>query len=279
MNHHHHQKVKNLHNSVANSSDPALSTVRPPGTTMADLNRVAQSIRRNLKLKNGSSLLDIGCGNGLLSSHFLSECSRYVGIDYSSDCLDVFKLRLVELDSRTKIELIDIDATTTFPDIGKFDRVLAYASFHYVESEQEATDTLLRLISCVKKDGYLLLGNLPLTDLQNIAFGKNCDGNFLVRFFAKCKWLFSSDLSVIGPKWKITVVFDLLRRKIKRAISSQLDLEKLPPLEIQSVEFTLDKFQDWLQLSKSKVRSEFLPTCSRAPLAIGRADLLIQVLE
>ena len=275
----HHQRVQNLHNSVANSSDPALSTVRPPGTTTGDLDRVARSIQRNLRLEKGLTLLDVGCGNGILSSRFLKDCSSYVGLDYSTDCLEVFKSRITRVKSNIEIKLIDIDVTTEFPVLGKFDRVLAYASFHYVASEKEAIETLLRLISCVNKDGYLLLGNLPLVDLQDKAFGKKGGENFVKRLFAKCEWLFSTDFSVVGPIWKMTVVIDLLRRKFKRLIFPQRGQERLPQLEIRSVELTIDKFGKWLQQTDSKISFKFLPTCSRAPLAIGRADLLIQVLE
>jgi hypothetical protein len=50
-----------------------------------------------------------------------------------------------------------------------------------------------------------------------------------------------------------------------------------PPLEIVPLELTTEKLRQWLSGHDREMEFAFIPTCARAPLAIGRADLVVKL--
>ena len=71
------------------------------------------------------SLLDIGCGNALMLSHFVNDFKSIHGTDYSQNMIE--KAR--ELIQDGYFEQSEADQLNFEDD--KFDRVMSYSIFHY----------------------------------------------------------------------------------------------------------------------------------------------------
>ena len=80
------------------------------------------TIRQNLSLKNNSTVLDLGCGTGLLIKHFADETKLYVGADISRELLKYAKRKAQPFPNSTLV-LADAD-NLPFPS-QTFDAVFA----------------------------------------------------------------------------------------------------------------------------------------------------------
>jgi malonyl-CoA O-methyltransferase len=80
------------------------------------------TIKQNLNLKNNSTILDLGCGSGLLIKHFADKTQLYIGVDISRELLKHAKEKTNPFPNSTLI-LADAD-NLPFPD-KTFDAVFA----------------------------------------------------------------------------------------------------------------------------------------------------------
>ena len=80
------------------------------------------TIRQNLRLKDNSAVLDLGCGTSLLIKHFANKTKFYIGADISRELLTYAKKKAKPFPNSTLI-LADAD-NLPFPD-QTFDAVFA----------------------------------------------------------------------------------------------------------------------------------------------------------
>ena len=80
------------------------------------------TIKQNLSLKNNSTVLDIGCGSGLLIKHFADKTQLYIGVEISRELLKHAKAKAYLFPNATLI-LADAD-NLPFPNEA-FDAVFA----------------------------------------------------------------------------------------------------------------------------------------------------------
>ena len=108
---------------------------------------------------DGMSVLDIGCGTGVLGLPVAERATRYVGVDLSSKALSVLHARL------PGSVLLNADVTKDdLSTLGTFDRVLVYAALHYVASEAEGELFVRTALERLAPGGRALFGNLPMPD-------------------------------------------------------------------------------------------------------------------
>lgn len=102
-------------------------------------------------LKNMSQgcgrLLDIGCGSGLLTSKFVPHFSETIGIDISSEMIEIAKKQYL----KTKFMVMDGN-TLEFPD-EYFDMVVSQHTFHHLQREK-AVNEVKRVL---KKNGVAVI--------------------------------------------------------------------------------------------------------------------------
>ena len=101
----------------------------------------------------GNSILDVGCGNGLLLSK-LQKCSQYAGVDYSQAMIDEAK-KLLPQGVFYQSQASDLQ----FAD-NEFERVLSYSIFHYFPSYQYALDVIKEMIRVCRPGGVILIGDI-----------------------------------------------------------------------------------------------------------------------
>lgn len=100
-------------------------------------------------------LLDLCCGNGLITRRLLGSFHSVTAIDLS----DAFVSQLGDM-PEARIEAFAADARTVrFPE-DSFDRILLYAGIQYF-SEAETIDLFLRMRRWLRDGGVVVLGDIP----------------------------------------------------------------------------------------------------------------------
>lgn len=123
---------------------------------------IAAFVAAALSLDKSDTLLDIGCGNGELTSMYSSHCRRTVGIDPSKYMIEI----AAESFSRDDLTFRNTDTLQFLQEVNEskpFTAVVFFASFQYL-SEGDA-DRALGLLAEQPSVERILLGNLP--DLLN----------------------------------------------------------------------------------------------------------------
>lgn len=162
--------VRDLHDEVARSEDPVTASTRPASTTAAEMRRMVDDVVRKLR-PDGMTVIELGCGTGVLAVPIARRAVAYTGIDVSSEAVAVLRERLPAADVRC------LDVTRDdLGSLGTFDRVLVYAVLHYVTSEDEGELFVRKALDLLRPGGVALFGNLPLppgdlphTQMQRLA--------------------------------------------------------------------------------------------------------------
>ncbi len=91
---------------------------------------LAQAIRPKLPPASKLSLLEVGCGTGLLSNQFADRAESILGVDTSPEMLKVFSERF---QGQSQVKCLNINLETdALPQTG-FDAVLSSMAFHHLK--------------------------------------------------------------------------------------------------------------------------------------------------
>ncbi|SDY90253.1 amino acid adenylation domain-containing protein [Amycolatopsis xylanica] len=104
------------------------------------------------------SVLELGCGTGLLLTRLARECTRYVGTDASADALDVLAARVSGME---QVELRCEDVRTALRDrFAEFDLVLCNSVPQYFPSPAFLTEVLEGAVRACRRGGRVILGDI-----------------------------------------------------------------------------------------------------------------------
>lgn len=120
------------------------------------LQRIVSDIQQKLALNSADELLDLCCGNGILSKMLADKCMGVTGVDFSEKLLDIASK--INSDVDCKYVLSDI---RTLELNTQFDKILLYFSFQYVESNMDANKVLQQIFKHLKPGGKALIGDIP----------------------------------------------------------------------------------------------------------------------
>lgn len=101
------------------------------------VHQYGQSVTELIEAAQGSTILDLGCGNGALSKYLYDEGYTVKGIDASPELLEIARKNYPE------IEFIQADATS-FSLKEPVDAVFSNAVFHWIDKEQQGS-----MLKCV----------------------------------------------------------------------------------------------------------------------------------
>jgi SAM-dependent methyltransferase len=240
--------VRAFHDAVAHSGDDAEASTRPPETTDAELRRMVADVLAKLSVTGQTSVVEIGCGTGVLAVPVARVARRFVGVDFSSPALATLRRKLTQAGLLGKTELVELDVLRA-PDrdvqaLGTFDRVLVYAALHYVADDDELARFIERAVSLAAPSGAVLFGSLPVDDAP-------------VR------------------RRRVAGIAYRAWRKSARALNRR---PSRPSPELPSgttVELTAAKLQGWFD-ARPDLESEWLAPRLGTPMFARRADLLVR---
>lgn len=105
----------------------------------------AQDISFLPHFKPNTSVLDLGCGNGVLLTS-LPDSINYLGIDISP----VLISEAQKLHPHQRFLVADITDTKTWQDLPQFDQIVALSVFHHLSSPIEQTKLLQNIKQHIK---------------------------------------------------------------------------------------------------------------------------------
>ncbi len=117
-------------------------------------------------------ILDVGCGTGRDSFHFVNDGYRVVGIDFSKGMLEEARKYV------PKADLFEMDMLCITLPIASFDGVWCCASLLHVK-KSEARDVVLEMKRALKRDGIICV---VVKEGEGEKFGPEKDGS--ERFFS-----------------------------------------------------------------------------------------------
>jgi len=117
---------------------------------------VANEIKSIIKIHNLMSIMDFGCGTGLLGSQFIDFVHDVCFIDSSHEMLKQVIIKNDNLNNKNYLTFNNIDSI-----ICKFDLIVNLMVFHHIENISE---TFEKLVGMLKKQSYFVFCDLELED-------------------------------------------------------------------------------------------------------------------
>lgn len=116
---------------------------------------IVASIAEMLEPEPDNNLLDLCCGNGLITRELLGHFDAVTAVDLSHEFISQ-----LNNDTPAGIDAFAADARTVeFPE-KSFDRILLYAGIQYF-SESETIDLFTRMRRWIRDGGVIVLGDIP----------------------------------------------------------------------------------------------------------------------
>jgi 2-polyprenyl-3-methyl-5-hydroxy-6-metoxy-1,4-benzoquinol methylase len=113
-------------------------------TRMAE--NVSFAITNEVELHPQMSVLDFGCGTGLVSLPFAPKVAKLTGVDTSAGMLDVF-LEKAKSAGLTNVESLNLDLGAGAALSDTYDLVLSSMTFHHVKDISAVINTLVQALN------------------------------------------------------------------------------------------------------------------------------------
>jgi len=123
----------------------------------ARLDAIADDIARKLSLQETDTLLDVCCGNGVLTRHLASRCRHVTGVDLSP-----VQVGNARSDQPANVTFREGNAMRLEASVREaFDKILCYFSFQYFDTYQKGRRVVHAMNERLRPDGCILLGDVP----------------------------------------------------------------------------------------------------------------------
>ncbi|MCB2178723.1 class I SAM-dependent methyltransferase [bacterium] len=126
-------------------------------------------VRITEALPHTASILDLGCGNGLLASHLAEHghTGLYVGLDTSPNLIEIARSQEI-----AKAQFFVSDLTTPDWDAEipaqQFDFIFCFAVMHHIPSHHMRVDFLKKVRSLIAPDGRFIHSNWQFLNSQKL---------------------------------------------------------------------------------------------------------------
>ncbi|NOT35755.1 MAG: methyltransferase domain-containing protein [Saprospiraceae bacterium] len=126
------------------------------------LDKIALRVISQLELQPEDSLLDLCCGNGLLTNLISKHCRQVDAVDISSNLIR----KAQDKYNSGKIQFINSDVLT-YASYKKYDKILLYFSFQYIDTFEKGKDLIKNVIRMSNPNTRILIGDIP--DIQKLS--------------------------------------------------------------------------------------------------------------
>ena len=201
-------------------------------------------MNKNLNIKLGEKILDLGCGDGkqcfsiksYLNNNFAKNSIEIIGVDEHRDLIKIAQVKNKKTESNIKFKLASFDKKLLFPD-KSFDLVISCFAIYYAENIEK---TLLEIKRILKLNGRIFFtGPMPNNKIEF---------NNIIEEAASDKIP-----KLIGSSRFSTKIFDSINKIFKNAtieeFKNQLNFKTIEPF-MEYASSTLEK--------NRKVYEEFL---------------------
>ncbi len=271
--------VRDVHDALARSDSVVEASARPPATTPRELRAMERDVLRKLRLGAGTGVVEIGCGIGVLGVPVAHHAARYVGLDFAPQAVEAARerLRAAGLEDRARVLCMDVLRVggEEIDALGRFERVLMYAAFHYARTESEAVCLLQRAFDLLAPGGRALIGNVPLDDLHvDWTAPEPAPLGLIERLIAAARWVMTPGAAPVPltRRWKARRTVEALLNS--RSSPGRFVVPPLPPGYTLSL--TAAAVERWLAMVEGDFLFHWELPDPGVPLAAGRADLIIE---
>jgi 2-polyprenyl-3-methyl-5-hydroxy-6-metoxy-1,4-benzoquinol methylase len=154
---------KKFWNEKGGEENPFAQVARIGGQTQHDedlLELIVEHIVAMLDLKSDEVLLDVCCGNGLLTSKLAKHCKKVIGIDLSEVLINHAKHMYPEIEFICA-DALELNSSTICKQYSSIDKINLCFSFQYFDSYELGKRVIENLLPFLKQDGKIFLGDIP----------------------------------------------------------------------------------------------------------------------
>ena len=142
-------------NHTANTfSDPLMQVQRKDNDSVK---KTAENIIFHLDIKKQDDILDVCCGNGLLTSLIAPHCKSIQGIDISENLITLAKAKYPTINFQREEAI----AITKHYVPATFDKVYLQFSFQYFDQKGMGEKVIKEIMQVLKPGGKLFIGDIP----------------------------------------------------------------------------------------------------------------------
>ncbi len=192
-------------------------TVNGEPMSEALLDEIVADIVRKTNMQITDNVLDVCCGNGILTQKLSKHCAKIVGIDSEKALITRAKKDF----SNKNIAYFEGDALEISKTVDeKFQVIILYFSFQYFDSIAKGKKVLSEMEYLLSQKGCILLGDVPDGNKIHIFYP-----NLLhrIRYYISCL----TGKNVMGKFWKSQEIHEIADKlQLKVEVSPQK--EKLP---------------------------------------------------
>ena len=116
-----------------------------------------QNIHSKLQIDENDTVLDVCCGNGLITNEIAKKCKSIIGVDLSNILIENAK------QNYPNIKFIKANATELSQKINPhtFDKIYLQFSFQYLDKKKEGEKVISEMLKILKPNGKIFIGDIP----------------------------------------------------------------------------------------------------------------------
>ena len=138
-------------------------TVQGEPITSLQFDRIILDAIQKLELTENDNVLDLCCGNGLITSAIAAKCNSIVGIDFSKPLIEIAQ-EYHSLNNTKYLNLSALDITFENLQVDRpFTKILMYEGLQYFQEDQ-LSDLLQALLALSDNGIVMLFGGVPDKD-------------------------------------------------------------------------------------------------------------------
>jgi cyclopropane fatty-acyl-phospholipid synthase-like methyltransferase len=138
--------------------DPQSQVLRTLNKTPVEdkiFKEILQDIESKMEISPNDKVLELCCGNGLITTYLASRCNRIVGVDFIPNLAEQ-----IDIKKNTNISIIVEDITKVHFNSESFDKVIIYAGLQYLDYKNVITlfESVFRWL---ENNGLFFIGDIP----------------------------------------------------------------------------------------------------------------------